>query len=235
MPAGQAPRKPAQGSPSPAPPASASPVTRASREQAAKYLSGAPNAIIVLNGPSASGKSTLFRGMCQEPGIGSLFGFSVSHTTRGPREGEREGVDYHYVARGEMEAMVERGEFLETSQIHGNLYGTSFKALASALAERHCVLDIDYKGSLSLKSLLPGGVRTLFIFVQPPSMEVLEQRLRGRNSETDAQIQTRLRTAQEEMEFFHANPGFYDVVVVNDDKERATKELTEKVRAFLGV
>jgi len=205
----------------------------ASREQAAKYLSDASHAIIVLNGPSASGKSTLFQAMCQEPGMSGLFGFSVSHTTRSPRPGEQEGVDYHYVSREAMEAMIQRGEFLETSQTHGNMYGTSFKALADALAEHHCVLDIDYKGSRSLKSLLPETARALFIFVQPPSMEVLEQRLRGRQSETDAQIQTRLHTAEEEMGFFHSHPGFYDVVVVNDDKERATKELAEKVREFL--
>lgn len=198
-------------------------------------LFAGPNRIIVLNGPSGSGKSTLFKSVTERPCFRGHFGFSVSHTTRAPRKGEQDGVDYHYVTREQFLALQAEGGFLETAETFTNLYGTSYEAINDVLQRRHCILDIDYKGSIQLKQLLSKevGVHALFVFISPPSRAILEQRLRGRKTESEEQLALRLATAVEELTFFETHPDFYDVHIVNNDLETASTELEHAIRKFL--
>lgn len=130
-------------------------------------------------GPSGAGKSTLIGLLRRE--FPDDFGFSVSHTTRGPRPGEVDGVDYNFVEKSAMEAEIAQNKFLETAHVHGNIYGTSFEAVDRvAGANKICILDIDVQGVLTCKRL--GYDAGKYVFVAPPSMEVLEKRLRGRGA-----------------------------------------------------
>jgi guanylate kinase len=151
---------------------------------------------LVLVGPSGAGKSTLIKMLTDE--FPQRFGFSVSHTTRGPREGEAEGVAYHFSEREAMQAMIDNGEFLEHAEVHGHLYGTSKAAVeAVSQAGRVCILDIDVKGARQVKA---AGVPARFIFISPPSLAVLERRLKERGTESAEAVATRMRNAAEEME-----------------------------------
>ncbi|XP_030829769.1 guanylate kinase isoform X2 [Strongylocentrotus purpuratus] len=170
----------------------------------------------VFCGPSGSGKSTLIKKLMDEHQ--DTFGFSVSHTTRNPRPGEQDGVDYHYTTREKMEKAIADGEFLESAQFSGNLYGTSKKAVQDVLAaQRICILDIEVQGVMSIKKT---DLKPIYIFVKPPSIAVLEERLRGRQTDSEEAIQKRLTTAIKEMEYINdetsSNSTF---IVVNEDKE----------------
>lgn len=170
----------------------------------------------VFCGPSGSGKSTLIKKLMDEHK--DTFGFSVSHTTRNPRPGEQDGVDYHYTTREQMEKAIADGEFLESAQFSGNLYGTSKKAVQDVLAaKRICILDIEVQGVMSIKKT---DLKPIYIFVKPPSIAVLEERLRGRQTDSEEAIQKRLTTAIKEMEYINdetsSNSTF---IVVNEDKE----------------
>ena len=133
-------------------------------------------------GPSGAGKSTLISMLREE--FPDDFGFSVSHTTRGPRPGERDGVDYHFSEKAAMEAAIADGKFLESANVHGNLYGTSFEAISSvAEHNRVCVLDIDVQGVESCRRA--GFDAAAFIFIAPPSLGSLEARLRKRGAYTE--------------------------------------------------
>lgn len=193
------------------------------------------NKIIVLNGPSGSGKSTLFRAVTAMDRYKGYFGFSVSHTTRAPRPGERDGTDYHFVSHDQFQALKEQGGFLEAVENFGNCYGTSFAAINDVLERKHCILDIDYRGAMALKDVLERekNVKALFAFISPPSVELLEQRLRGRQTESEDQITKRIDTALRELDFFTANKGFYDVHIVNDNLEDAVQSLDLSLRRFL--
>lgn len=193
------------------------------------------NKIIVLNGPSGSGKSTLFKAVTAMDRYKDYFGFSVSHTTRAPRPGERDGVDYHFVSHEQFQALKEQNGFLEAVENFGNCYGTSFAAINDVLERKHCILDIDYRGAMSLKAVLEQekNVKALFIFISPPSVELLEQRLRGRKTESEEQIRKRIDTAMRELDFFNANRTFYDVNIINDNLEDATQSLDMSIRKFL--
>ena len=139
---------------------------------------------LVLCGPSGSGKSTLMKKLMAE--FGEYFGFSVSHTTRQPRPGEEDGKDYHYVTRETMLDLVGKGEFIENAEFSGNMYGTSKKAVEEVLARgRICILDIDVQG---VKAVKKTDLSPLLVFMQPPSLEVLEQRLRDRGTETEESL-----------------------------------------------
>lgn len=170
----------------------------------------------VFCGPSGSGKSTLIKKLMDEHK--DTFGFSVSHTTRNPRPGEQDGVDYHYTTREQMEKAIADGEFLESAQFSGNLYGTSKKAVQDVLAaKRICILDIEVQGVMSIKKT---DLKPIYIFVKPPSIAVLEERLRGRQTDSEEAIQKRLTTAIKEMEYINdetsSNSTF---IVVNEDKD----------------
>ena len=138
----------------------------------------------MLCGPSGSGKSTVMKKLMAE--FGEYFGFSVSHTTRQPRPGEVEGRDYHYVTRETMEHLVEQGQFIENAQFSGNMYGTSKTAVQDVLAGgKICILDIDVQG---VKAVKETDLSPLYVFIKPPSLEELEQRLRDRGTETEESL-----------------------------------------------
>ncbi len=168
--------------------------------------------LFVISAPSGTGKTTILkRVMAEVPGLS----FSVSHTTRAPRAGEENGVDYHFVDAGRFAAMREAGAFLEWAEVHGNFYGTSLEAVEAGLAGgTDIVLDIDVQGCRQVRAAAPDAVT---LFIVPPSWEELERRLAGRGTDAADTVRLRLANARREM----ADADRYDFVVVNDDLERA--------------
>lgn len=175
---------------------------------------------VVLSGPSGAGKSTLLKKLMKD--YDSVFGFSVSHTTRNPRPGEEDGRDYHYVTREEMQAGIDNGEFIENAEFSGNMYGTSKAAVQAVQAKNLiCILDIDMQGVRNIKRT---DLNPIYISIQPPSMEILEKRLRDRKTESEESLQKRLRAAKVEMEF-SKEPDVFDVIIVNDVLEESYGQL----------
>ncbi|MCA9647001.1 MAG: guanylate kinase, partial [Myxococcales bacterium] len=171
--------------------------------------------------PSGAGKSTLTRRVRDQ--IENLE-FSVSHTTRAPRPGEQDGREYHFVTREQFESDVRAGRFLEWAEVHGNLYGTSVAEVERAQHAAGVIFDVDHQGARMIKAQRPDAVG---VFILPPSMEILLERLRGRASEDEATVQRRFRVAREEI----AHYGLFDYVLVNADLDKATLELTSIFRA----
>ena len=177
---------------------------------------------LVLCGPSGSGKSTVMKLLMKE--YGEYFGFSVSHTTRKPRPGEVDGVDYHYVTRETMTTLMQAGEFIEVAEFSGNLYGTSKGSVEDVLrAGRICILDIDTQG---VKAVKKTNLDPQYVFIKPPSLCVLEERLRARGTETEESLRKRLGAAAAEMEYGET-PGNFDTIVINDDLTNAYKALKD--------
>ncbi|XP_074507679.1 guanylate kinase isoform X1 [Sebastes fasciatus] len=175
---------------------------------------------VVISGPSGAGKSTLLKKLMKE--YDSVFGFSVSHTTRNPRPGEVNGKDYHYVTREVMQTGIDNGEFIESAVFSGNMYGTSKAAVQEVQSKNLiCILDIDMQGVRSIKKT---DFNPIYITVQPPSMAVLEKRLRDRKTESEESLQKRLRAAKVDMEF-SKEPGVFDVQIINDKLEEAYGQL----------
>ncbi|XP_067330150.1 guanylate kinase isoform X1 [Channa argus] len=175
---------------------------------------------VVLSGPSGAGKSTLLKKLMKE--YDSVFGFSVSHTTRNPRPGEETGKDYHFVTRELMQAGIDNGEFVEYAEFSGNMYGTSKAAVQDVQAKNLiCILDIDMQGVRNIKQT---DLSPIYISIQPPSMAILEKRLRDRKTESEESLQKRLRAAKVDMEF-SKEPGVFDVVIVNDNLDDAYDQL----------
>jgi guanylate kinase len=173
--------------------------------------------LFVISGPSGSGKTTLVSRVKDMPG----FFYSVSVTSRPPRPGEREGKDYYFVTRDHFEKMVSEDTFAEHASVAGNLYGTPKAPLVEALAAgRRAIVDIDVQGAMQIKERLRDAA---LVFIEPPSMEVLEERLRRRGTEREEAIERRLELARREMEYAKQ----YDYRIVNDDLERAVRELRE--------
>ncbi|KAL1549973.1 Guanylate kinase 2 [Salvia divinorum] len=191
-----------------------------------KGVIGEPEKPIVISGPSGVGKGTLIAKLMEE--FPSMFGFSVSHTTRAPRNNEQNGVHYHFSERGAMEKDIDGGKFLEFAAVHGNLYGTSVEAV-DVVAEKgkRCILDIDVQGARSVRA---SSLEAIFIFICPPSFEELEKRLRARGTEVEEQIQKRLRNAKAELEQ-GTSPGLFDHILVNDDLENCY----DKLKVLLGL
>src|SRR5215467_6095182 len=173
--------------------------------------------VLIVSGPSGSGKSTLVQRLLQMPGTMS----SRSCTTRSRRATEASGKCYDFVTEPEFDAMVSRGEFLEYARVFGkHSYGTPKKWLDESRAKgSDLVLEIDVQGAAQVKEKLPESVA---IFILPPSREELERRLRSRGQDSDDEISRRLARAQSEIEAFGK---FYDYCVVNDDVERAGREV----------
>jgi guanylate kinase len=170
---------------------------------------------LIVSSPSGAGKTTLTARLLEQ--VDGLC-FSVSHTTRKPRARESDGREYHFVDREEFVRLIRANAFLEWAEVHGNLYGTSRAELERAKAARGIIFDIDHQGARQLKSSSPDSVA---VFILPPSMHVLEERLRGRRSEDEAALERRFRAALEEI----AHYGLFDYVLVNDDLDEATKQL----------
>ena len=174
--------------------------------------------LLVLSGPSGVGKSTVLRKVMAGR---EDMAFSVSATTRAPRPGEEEGVDYFFVTRERFDEMVADGELLEHAEFVGNYYGTPRSQVEKRLESGiTVVLDIEVQGASQVKALMP---EALTVFLAPPSLEALEQRLRGRGTETEEKIRSRLETARRELLLAPT----YDYTVVNDDADRAAAELAE--------
>ncbi|OCT73804.1 hypothetical protein XELAEV_18032768mg [Xenopus laevis] len=175
---------------------------------------------VVLTGPSGAGKSTLLKMLMRE--YEGLFGFSVSHTTRKPRPGEVHGKDYHFVTLEDMKKGVERGDFIEHAVFSGNMYGTSTAAVQAVQANNQiCILDIDMQG---VKSIKKTRLNPIYISIHPPSVQILEKRLRDRNTESEESLQKRLNAAIEDLEI-SKEPGLFDAIIVNDDLEEAYTKL----------
>ncbi|XP_074653864.1 guanylate kinase-like [Tubulanus polymorphus] len=183
---------------------------------------------VVFSGPSGSGKSTLVKKLMKQ--YDGLFAFSISHTTRAPRPGEKEDVDYHYVKREYMEAAIEKGEFIEHAEFSGNMYGTSKKAVEDVAATGQiCILDIDMQG---VKNIKKTDLNPLYVFVKPPSMEKLEERLRGRGTESEDAIQLRLSSAKSELAYSE-EVGSYDHIIINDNLDEAFTKLVDILRPLM--
>jgi guanylate kinase len=172
--------------------------------------------VLIVSGPSGSGKSTLVEKILELPGTM----LSVSCTTRAPRKTESDGKWYNFVTESEFQQMVARGDFLEYAQVFGkNWYGTPRKSVDDAIAQKKdLVLEIDVQGALQVKHKLPGAVA---VFVLPPSRTELEHRIRDRGQDSEDEIERRLERARQEM----LNYSSYDFAVVNDDQERAGREI----------
>lgn len=174
-------------------------------------------AILILSGPSGCGKSTLLKNVYKD--INDYY-FSISTTTRSPREGEKDGVDYIFTSREEFEEDIKNGHFLEWAEVHGNYYGTSLKPIKKALEKGKLVIfDIDVQGHEIVRKKLNDIVTS--VFITTPTLDVLEDRLTSRNTDLKDVINKRLENARQEIKSFNK----YDYFIVNDDLEKASKEL----------
>ena len=175
--------------------------------------------LFVVSGPSGVGKGTVNKRLFEE--FGSAVAFSVSATTRGPREGEVNGREYFFISRQEFEKRVANNEFLEHAEYAGNCYGTPRDYVLSLLQRGvSVILEIDVQGAMQVKRRMPESVS---VFILPPSFEELEHRLRGRGTETPEKIERRLAAAKAEM----ARAPEYDYQIVNDDLDAAYARLRE--------
>jgi guanylate kinase len=185
-----------------------------------------PGTLYIVSAPSGAGKTSLVRALlAQDTGVA----VSVSYTTRAPRAGERDGVDYHFVDRAGFLAMIEAGEFLEHAEVFGNYYGTARAAVAAQLEQgSDIILEIDWQGAQQVRQAFPGCIG---IFILPPSRAVLRERLHGRKQDDAAVIERRMQAAVDEISHYSE----YDFIVVNDDFSAALADLrailrTERLR-----
>lgn len=172
--------------------------------------------LFIISSPSGGGKGTLIREVLQNtPNIG----YSISFTTRAPRTGEMHGRDYFFVSQEEFENLIERGEFLEYANVHGNFYGTSKSQVANETSQgRDIILEIDVQGAHSVREAAPEAVS---IFILPPSYQTLRERLILRRTETEENLKLRLTNAHSEVQAFEK----FDYVVINNEVVQATNEL----------
>lgn len=186
--------------------------------------------LFIVSGPSGAGKTTLIHRVREQlQPIGIELYFSVSHTTRRPRTGEIPGISYYFVSEDDFTAMCDRGEFLEWAHVHAHRYGTSRGEVVERLrAGQDVILDIDYQGAKQIANDPELEPRSLSIFIFPPTLDVLEQRLRSRGLNTDAEIDLRLRKAIHEI---FEGKEFYKYIIINDDLEAATECLKAAIIA----
>ena len=176
-------------------------------------------------GPSGIGKGTI-TGHLREL-YPNRFSFSISHTTRKPREGEVDGVHYHFITREKFEEMIKNNEFLEHAEVHGNYYGTSFAAIHDVEATgKICILDINIDGALAIYK---STMKPFIVLFKPVSFEKLEKRLRGRGTETEEQIQKRLQTTKNELTRYETVMEIFNLVIINDRLDATLVKLSEEL------
>lgn len=182
---------------------------------------------IIFSAPSGAGKTTMVKGLMSYPK--SSLGFSVSATTRPPRGDEKEGKDYYYLTQKEFHLKVHKEEFVEWEEVYnGIFYGTLKSEVERMWSEGTTpVFDVDVVGGLALKKVF--GKSAMSVFVMPPTMEILEQRLRGRGTESEANVVKRLAKASKEMELSE----FFDIQLVNDDLQEAISKIRNTTLEFL--
>jgi guanylate kinase len=182
--------------------------------------------LVVISAPSGAGKTTIARAILDAH---PTLRFSVSATTRPVRDGEIDGRDYFFLTREEFLRRIGAGEFVEWEEIYGNLYGTLHREVDRALDEgRHILFDIDVKGGISVRKAYP---ESLLIFIRPPSLQTLNERLRNRKTESDAAVSQRMARAPLELEL----GAQFDHQVVNDDLPRAVAEVNTIVSRYLQI
>ncbi len=172
--------------------------------------------ILVLSGPSGAGKTTLSNALIAAVPNSTQ---AVSHTTRAPRTGEKEGEDYFFVNEAEFLRLVKRGDMLEYAEVYGNLYGTSRKSIEQALREgKNIVLDIDWQGARHIKSIYPDAIT---VYILPPAQQESEKRLISRQQDSGATIKSRMAEYKEQL----SHQSEFDHVIINDRLSDATREL----------
>jgi guanylate kinase len=177
--------------------------------------------LFVITAPSGAGKTSLIEALMRED---PRLKLSISYTTRAPRPGEQDGVDYHFVDDATFLAMRGRDEFLENAEVHGNRYGTARRVITEALARgEDLILEIDWQGARQVRGKYSDCVG---IFILPPSVEELERRMRARGQDADAVIRRRVEAARGEME--HA--GEFDYAIINKEFETAKRELAQIIQ-----
>lgn len=197
-------------------------MTPASRELPAAVRSDSRGHVFVIAAPSGTGKTTLCRRILEED---AQLVLSISHTTRAPRNNEQDGIHYHFVDDRAFRLLVDESAFLEHAEYNGRQYGTSWRAIEEPLAEgRDVVLEIEVQGAAQVRERMPDAC---LIFLLPPSLDVLESRLRGRGTDEESVIQKRMALVDREL----AAAGIFDFAVVNDDLERAVAEVLLVIRA----
>jgi guanylate kinase len=172
--------------------------------------------LFVITAPSGAGKTSLIDAVMRND---PTLKISISYTTRHPRPGEKDGVDYHFVDKKTFLAMRERGEFLESAEVHGNHYGTGKQVILDAVKRGDdLILEIDWQGAQQVRRLYPGCIG---IFILPPSVEELERRMRSRGQDADEVIRQRVQNAREEL----SHAGEFKYAIINKDFETARREL----------
>ncbi|RLK48293.1 guanylate kinase [Alkalispirillum mobile] len=175
-----------------------------------------PGTLYVVSAPSGAGKTSLVNALVEQDPAVSL---SVSHTTRAPRPGEQDGVNYHFVEKAQFQGQVAQGDFLEHAEVFGNYYGTSRSAVQALLDQgQDVILEIDWQGARQVRALMPGCVS---VFILPPSREELRRRLTQRGQDDEAVIDGRMAEAVSEMSHYDE----YDYLLVNDDFDRTLADL----------
>lgn len=185
------------------------------------------NKCIVLSAPSGSGKTTLAKALMQQPEL--QLAFSISATSRVPRNTEQDGKDYFFLSAEAFQQQIEKGAFVEYEEVYpGKFYGTLYSEIDRIWAQgKDVVFDIDVEGGLNIKRKYPK--ETCSIFIQPPSLEILAQRLHRRNTDSSDDIQTRLQKATQEL----AMADQFDHIIINDNLDQAQSELLRIVSDFV--
>ncbi len=180
--------------------------------------------LFIVSAPSGAGKTTVCRAVLEA--IPDLV-YSVSYTTRAPRPGERDGVDYHFIDEARFRAGIQQNRWAEWAEVHGNFYGTSADLIERAFLDgKDVLLDIDVQGARSISERYPE--HSVTIFLRPPDMETLRRRLEFRNTDSQAVIERRIRNAEQEMAQIH----LYRHVIVNDVLEKAIGEMIRLIRSY---
>lgn len=179
--------------------------------------------LFVVSAPSGAGKTSLCRAVAEK--VGNLR-HSTSYTTRKPRSGEIDGRDYYFVTVERFRSMIDGGDFAEWAEVHSNFYGTSKRILEEMRSEGiDVILDIDTQGAKQIKNTYRG--ETVFIFIMPPTLQILEERLRNRKSDHESEIRKRMQRARDEMRDY----ALYNYVIVNRDFDRALLEMQSIITA----